>query len=122
MRRSGNREENKRITMDLEVVLKSHDCPYIVQCMGCFITESDVWICMELMATCFDKLLKRLRQPIIEPIIGKIAVAVTNFTHAQIVCASLIVRVFTDCKSAPLPQREARCYSPRRETFQHIVG
>lgn len=76
MRRSGNREENKRITMDLEVVLKSHDCPYIVQCMGCYVTESDVWICMELMATCFDKLLKRLRQPIIEPIIGKIAVAV----------------------------------------------
>lgn len=76
MRRSGNREENKRITMDLEVVLKSHDCPYIVQCLGCFVTESDVWICMELMATCFDKLLKRLRQPIIEPIIGKIAVAV----------------------------------------------
>lgn len=77
MRRSGNREENKRITMDLEVVLKSHDCPYIVQCLGCFVTESDVWICMELMATCFDKLLKRLRQPIIEPIIGKIAVAVS---------------------------------------------
>lgn len=63
--------------MDLEVVLKSHDCPYIVQCLGCFVTESDVWICMELMATCFDKLLKRLRQPIIEPIIGKIAVAVS---------------------------------------------
>lgn len=78
MRRSGNREENKRITMDLEVVLKSHDCPYIVQCLGCFVTESDVWICMELMATCFDKLLKRLRQSIIEPIIGKIAVAVSS--------------------------------------------
>ena len=80
MRRSGNREENKRITMDLEVVLKSHDCPYIVQCLGCFVTESDVWICMELMATCFDKLLKRLRQPIVEPIIGKIAVAVREIT------------------------------------------
>ncbi|XP_059352999.1 dual specificity mitogen-activated protein kinase kinase hemipterous-like isoform X1 [Daphnia carinata] len=81
MRRSGNREENKRITMDLEVVLKSHDCPYIVQCLGCFVTESDVWICMELMATCFDKLLKRLRQPIIEPIIGKIAVATVKALH-----------------------------------------
>ena len=81
MRRSGNREENKRITMDLEVVLKSHDCPYIVQCLGCFVTEADVWICMELMATCFDKLLKRLRQPIIEPIIGKIAVATVKALH-----------------------------------------
>ncbi|CAG2061001.1 unnamed protein product, partial [Timema podura] len=66
MRRSGNMEENKRIIMDIDVVLKSHDCPYIVKCLGCFITDSDVWICMELMATCFDKLLKRLRRAIPE--------------------------------------------------------
>lgn len=39
MRRSGNKEETKRIIMDLEVVLKSHDCPFIVQCLGCFITD-----------------------------------------------------------------------------------
>ena len=39
MRRSGNEEENKRIIMDLEVVLKSHDCQYIVQCLGTFITS-----------------------------------------------------------------------------------
>ncbi|XP_019672415.1 dual specificity mitogen-activated protein kinase kinase 7 isoform X3 [Leopardus geoffroyi] len=39
MRRSGNKEENKRILMDLDVVLKSHDCPYIVQCFGTFITN-----------------------------------------------------------------------------------
>lgn len=76
MRRSGNCEENKRIMMDLDVVLKSHDCPYIVRCLGCLITESDVWICMELMATCFDRLLKRLRRPIPEHILGKIAFAV----------------------------------------------
>lgn len=76
MRRSGNTDENKRIIMDLEVVLKSHDCPYIVQCLGCFITDADVWICMELMATCFDKLLKRLNRPIPEDILGKVTVAV----------------------------------------------
>ncbi|XP_012250643.1 dual specificity mitogen-activated protein kinase kinase 7-like [Athalia rosae] len=75
MRRSGNAEENKRIIMDLDVVLKSHDCPYIVQCLGCFITESDVWICMELMATCLDKLLKRTRQAIPEEFLGKVTVA-----------------------------------------------
>ena len=61
--------------MDLDVVLKSNDCEQIVLCLGCFITESDVWICMELMATCFDKLLKQLKQPIPEPICGKVAVA-----------------------------------------------
>ncbi|XP_014749422.1 PREDICTED: dual specificity mitogen-activated protein kinase kinase 7, partial [Sturnus vulgaris] len=43
MRRSGNREENKRILMDLDVVLKSHDCPYIVQCFGTFITNVSTW-------------------------------------------------------------------------------
>lgn len=77
MRRSGNSEENKRIIMDLDVVLKSHDCPYIVQCLGCFITEADVWICMELMTTCFDKLLKRLRTPIPEHVLGRITLAVS---------------------------------------------
>jgi mitogen-activated protein kinase kinase 7 len=77
MRRSGNSEENKRIIMDIDVVLKSHDCPFIVQCLGCFITNADVWICMELMATCFDKLLRRLRKPIPEDILGVVTVSVS---------------------------------------------
>lgn len=42
MRRSSNREENKRIIMDLDVVMKSHDCPYIVQCIGIFITTVSI--------------------------------------------------------------------------------
>ncbi|KAJ8927807.1 hypothetical protein NQ314_019689, partial [Rhamnusium bicolor] len=75
MRRSGNPDENKRIIMDIEVVLKSHDCNYIVQCLGCFITESEVWICMELMDTCFDKLLKRFKQSVPEEVLGKVTVA-----------------------------------------------
>ncbi|XP_075989353.1 dual specificity mitogen-activated protein kinase kinase 7-like isoform X2 [Anticarsia gemmatalis] len=75
MRRSGNSEETKRILMDLDVVVRSHDCKYIVQCLGCFVTEADVWICMELMASCFDKLLKRLGGPIPEAILGKVTVA-----------------------------------------------
>uniref|UniRef100_A0A1I8MEW5 mitogen-activated protein kinase kinase n=1 Tax=Musca domestica TaxID=7370 RepID=A0A1I8MEW5_MUSDO len=75
MRRTSNIEENKRILMDLDVVLKSHDCPYIVQCFGCFITDADVWICMELMSMCFDKLLKLSKKPVPEPILGKVTVA-----------------------------------------------
>lgn len=84
MRRTNNSEEEKRIIMDIDVVLKSHDCPYIVHCLGCFITDADVWICMELMATCFDKLTKKSHQPIPEPILGKITVAVSQrpyFNH-----------------------------------------
>lgn len=78
MRRSGNSEETKRILMDLDVVVRSHDCPYIVRCLGCFVTDADVWICMELMETCFDKLLKRLAAPIPEAILGKVTVATVN--------------------------------------------
>lgn len=76
MRRTGNSEENKRILMDLDVVLKSHDCQYIVQCLGCFVTDADVWICMELMSMCFDKLLKHFKKPVPECILGKVTVAV----------------------------------------------
>lgn len=79
MRRSGNSDENKRIIMDLDVVFKSLACPYIVSYLGCFITESDVWICMELMATCFDRLLKRLRTSIPEDILGKVTLAVSFY-------------------------------------------
>lgn len=79
MQKSGNSDENKRIIMDLDVVLKSHDCPYIVQCLGCFITDCEVWICMELMVTCLDKLLKKCRQAIPEEFLGKVTVAVCFF-------------------------------------------
>lgn len=78
MRRTGNDEENKRILMDIDVVLKSHDCPYIVHCLGCFISEAEVWICMELMATCFDKLMKKSEEPVPEQILGKVTVAVSE--------------------------------------------
>ncbi|KAK1342384.1 hypothetical protein QTO34_015149 [Cnephaeus nilssonii] len=127
MRRSGNKEENKRILMDLDVVLKSHDCPYIVQCFGTFITnvsltaqpllfgalpesvlaesvpprpcslpdwggqegtaapkprllplQTDVFIAMELMGTCAEKLKKRMQGPIPERILGKMTVAIVK--------------------------------------------
>ena len=32
-------EEQKRIVMDLDVLLKSHDCPYIVACLGAYISK-----------------------------------------------------------------------------------
>lgn len=78
MRRTGNAEENKRIVADIETALKAKGCPYIVQCLGFIITKADVWICMELMATCFDKLLKRTSRPVPEDILGKVTVAVSK--------------------------------------------
>lgn len=78
MRRSQNKEEQKRILMDLEVVMKCHGCPFIVNCLGSFISRSDVFICMELMTTCLDKLMKKLQCPIPEDVLGKICVSIVK--------------------------------------------
>lgn len=72
MRRTLNDEENKRIYMDLQVVLQC-ECDNIVRCCGYFIKESEVWICMELMTTCFDKLLRARKKPLPEKFLGAIA-------------------------------------------------
>jgi hypothetical protein len=39
MHRSASDEENKRIIMDLDVLVKSYNFPYIVRCLGYFIRE-----------------------------------------------------------------------------------
>ncbi|CAF0721183.1 unnamed protein product [Adineta ricciae] len=75
MHRTASDEENKRIIMDLDVIIKSYDFPFIVRCIGYFINSTDVWICMELMASCFDKLLKLIQQPIPELVLGKLTFA-----------------------------------------------
>lgn len=72
MRRTDNDEENKRIYMDLQVVLKC-ECDHIVRCCGYFIKGTEVWVCMELMTTCFDKLLKTRKKPLPENFLGAIA-------------------------------------------------
>uniref|UniRef100_A0A8C7F047 Dual specificity mitogen-activated protein kinase kinase 7 n=1 Tax=Oncorhynchus kisutch TaxID=8019 RepID=A0A8C7F047_ONCKI len=87
MRRTGNKDENKRILMDLDVVLKSHDCPYIIQCYGAIVTNTDVFIAMELMGTCAEKLKKRIQGPIPERILGKMTVAVSLSISSIISCS-----------------------------------
>ncbi|OQR77457.1 dual specificity mitogen-activated protein kinase kinase hemipterous-like [Tropilaelaps mercedesae] len=79
MRKSGVPEENRRIYMDLDVVLRCTDCPHIVHCYGYFVTDSEVWICMELMTSCVEKL-QRLRNhvPIPEQMLGFICVSVVK--------------------------------------------
>ena len=66
--------------MDLDVVMKSNDCPFIVKFYGALFKEGDCWICMQLMDTSLDKFYKfiyeKLKQRIPENIIGKITVAV----------------------------------------------
>uniref|UniRef100_A0A3Q3H2F0 Uncharacterized protein n=1 Tax=Labrus bergylta TaxID=56723 RepID=A0A3Q3H2F0_9LABR len=57
----GDEKEQKQL-MDLDVVMRSSDCPYI-QFYGALFREvrlkiSDCWICMELMSTSLDKFYK----------------------------------------------------------------
>lgn len=82
MRISGIVEENKRIIMDLDIVLKCSDCENIVKCLGYFITDSEVWICMEMMSMCFDKLLKLTKKPIPEYILGKLTICVSHINKS----------------------------------------
>ena len=67
--------------MDLDVVMNSSNCPYIVQFYGVLFKEGDCWICMELMDSSFDKFYRfvyeRLKERIPEVVLGKIALAVS---------------------------------------------
>ncbi|XP_014246708.1 dual specificity mitogen-activated protein kinase kinase 4-like isoform X2 [Cimex lectularius] len=79
IRSTVDEKEQKQLLMDLEVVMKSNDCPYIVQFYGALFKEGDCWICMELMDTSLDKFYKyiydHLQKRIPELILGKISVA-----------------------------------------------
>jgi len=72
-------KEQKQLLMDLEVVMNSSDCQYIVQFYGAIFKEGDCWICMELMDSSLDKfyhfIFDELHESIPEAIIGKITVA-----------------------------------------------
>uniref|UniRef100_A0A914CMI3 Protein kinase domain-containing protein n=1 Tax=Acrobeloides nanus TaxID=290746 RepID=A0A914CMI3_9BILA len=69
-------EEVRRVNMDLDVIRRSNDCEYIVKFHGYLITYGNLYICMELMATCLEKLIKRLNTGFPIAVIGKIAVSV----------------------------------------------
>lgn len=66
--------------MDLDISMRSSDCPYTVQFYGALFREGDVWICMEVMDTSLDKFYTKVYKHgkcIGEDILGKIAFAVS---------------------------------------------
>lgn len=77
IRSTVDEKEQKQLLMDLDVVMRSNNCPFIVQFYGALFTEGDCWICMELMDISLDKFYRfvyhRLQQQIPESILGKIA-------------------------------------------------
>ncbi|CAK8689524.1 unnamed protein product [Clavelina lepadiformis] len=79
IRSTVDEKEQKQLLMDLDVVMRSSDCPYIVKFYGALFWEGDCWICMELMSTSLDNFYRfvyhRQMTRIPEEILGKIAVA-----------------------------------------------
>lgn len=82
IRSTVDEKEQKQLLMDLDVVMRSSDCDYIVKFYGALFTEGDAWICMELMTTSFDQCYKHiygvLLQSIPEDILGKMSLAVVK--------------------------------------------
>ena len=106
MQRNANEEEQKRVLMDLFVMI-NHTCPHIVESYGSIISKDDVYICMELMSTCLEKLMKRYRKPIPEPIVGRVAVAIVlaldylkekqDIIHRDIKPSNILLDAETGC-------------------------
>lgn len=82
IRATVNTQEQKRLLMDLDISMRTVDCPYTVTFYGALFREGDVWICMELMDTSLDKFYKQVTEKgmsmIPEDILGKIAVCIVK--------------------------------------------
>ncbi|KAL1116079.1 hypothetical protein AAG570_005574 [Ranatra chinensis] len=79
-----NTQEQKRLLMDLDISMRSSDCPHTVEFFGALFREGDVWICMEVMDTSLDKfyvLAGAHGRSIPEPILGNITYAVVSALH-----------------------------------------
>ncbi|XP_037936775.1 dual specificity mitogen-activated protein kinase kinase 3 [Teleopsis dalmanni] len=85
-----NRREQQRLLMDLDISMRSSDCPYTVHFYGALFREGDVWICMEVMDTSLDKFYPKVFKHNLvmeETVLGKIAMSVVNalhYLHAQL--------------------------------------
>lgn len=81
IRATVNSREQERLLMDLEVAMRSVDCPYTVTFYGALFREGDVWICMEVMDTSLDQFYKKVKDRgliIGENLLGIIAVSIVK--------------------------------------------
>uniref|UniRef100_A0A6M2DWV1 mitogen-activated protein kinase kinase n=1 Tax=Xenopsylla cheopis TaxID=163159 RepID=A0A6M2DWV1_XENCH len=85
-----NSQEQKRLLMDLDISMRSSDCPYTVHFYGALFREGDVWICMEVMDKSLDQfytLAYKNGLSIPEDILGKICFSVVsalNYLHSNL--------------------------------------
>ncbi|XP_065660099.1 dual specificity mitogen-activated protein kinase kinase 4 isoform X2 [Hydra vulgaris] len=75
-----DKDEQRHLLKELDIIMNTTDCIYIVQFYGAIFIEGDCWICMELMTTSVEKTYKAvhkvLMQKVPEEILGKIAYCV----------------------------------------------
>jgi mitogen-activated protein kinase kinase 3 len=81
---TANSIEQQRVLMDLDISMRSGNCPFTVQFYGALFMEGDVWICMEVMDTSLDKFYPKVfsrGEKMPENIIAKIAYSVSDKLH-----------------------------------------
>lgn len=79
-----NTQEQRRLLMDLNISMRTIECPYTVHFYGALFRDGDVWICMEVMDTSLDNFYAavfRHGRQMPEAILGKIAFAVVHALH-----------------------------------------
>jgi len=85
-----NSTETKRLLMDLDISMRTSDCPYTVHFYGAMFREGDVMICMEVMDISLDKFYARAfnkNKSIPEDVLGKVAFAVISaleYLHTEL--------------------------------------
>lgn len=127
-------KEQKRI-MDLDVVMKSNDCSYIVQFFGAIFKEGDCWIAMEIMSTSLDKFYKyvceRQQQRIPENILGQITVATVHalnylkeklkIIHRDVKPSNILLHECGDIKLCDFGISGQLIGEKKRKTFMKIL-
>lgn len=90
-----NTLEQRRLLMDLNISMRSIECPFTVHFYGALFREGDVWICMEVMDASLDNFYTKVfanGRTMSEPILGRIAFAVVHALHYLHVRLSVIHR------------------------------
>ena len=123
IRSTVDEKEQKQLLMDLDVVMKSNDCNFIVQFYGALFKEGDCWICMELMDTSLDKFYKFIcekeNQRIPESILAKISLATVSESCPLSLLVRLCNHTHSSCRGFKLPEGKAKHHPPGREAQQH---
>ena len=85
-----NTVEQRRTAMDMDVAMRSLDCPHTVHFYGAMFRDGDVWIVMEVMDTCLDRLYRRVLAEggaVSEAALREVALAIVsalNYLHKQL--------------------------------------